>query len=56
MDIDPRALVGWLSERLAVYQVPRYIAVVDDFRRTPSQRIVKRELSQATDGCFDRTA
>lgn len=55
-DVDPRALAAWLTERLAVYQVPRYVAVVDDFRRTPSQRIVKRELSASTDDCFDRMA
>jgi carnitine-CoA ligase len=55
-DVDPRALVAWLTERLASYQVPRYVALVDDFRRTPSQRIVKRDLPTATDGCFDRMA
>jgi crotonobetaine/carnitine-CoA ligase len=54
--VDPRVLVAWLTDRLASYQVPRYIAFVDDFRRTPSQRIVKRDLSTATDGCFDRMA
>jgi crotonobetaine/carnitine-CoA ligase len=54
--IDPRALTEWLTERVAAYQVPRYVAVVDDFPRTPSLRIVKRELSAATDACFDRLA
>ncbi len=47
-------LLAWLEPRLASYQLPRYVAVVDDFERTPSQRIMKHRLSTATDECFDR--
>jgi hypothetical protein len=42
--IRPAELSGWLAERLAPFQNPRYIAVVDSFERTPSQRIAKRGL------------
>lgn len=52
--IDPRALSGWLGQRLAPYQNPRYIAVVDEFERTASQRIMKHKLSPRLDDCWDR--
>ncbi|MFX5476783.1 hypothetical protein ABTD55_22950, partial [Acinetobacter baumannii] len=38
-EIDVAAFSGWLAERLAPYQNPRYLAVVAEFERTPSQRI-----------------
>jgi crotonobetaine/carnitine-CoA ligase len=52
--IDPPELLTWLSSRLAPYQLPRYIAIVEDFDRTPSQRIMKHKLSRALDDCWDR--
>ena len=54
--IRPAELSGWLAERLAPFQNPRYIAVVDSFERTPSQRIAKRGLPRDTTGCWDRLA
>lgn len=54
--VDPAALSTWLGQRLAPYQNPRYIAVVDAFERTASQRIMKHKLSPRRDDCFDRTA
>lgn len=54
--IDPQVLSGWLGQRLAPYQNPRYIAVVDDFERTASQRIMKHKLSPRLDDCWDRVA
>jgi crotonobetaine/carnitine-CoA ligase len=54
--IDPQALSGWLGQRLASYQNPRYIAVVDEFERTASQRIMKHKLSLRLDDCWDRAA
>jgi len=54
--VDPAALSAWLAERLAPYQNPRYIAVIDEFERTPSQRIMKHKLSKDTAGCWDRLA
>lgn len=55
-DISPEALSRWLGERLAPYQNPRYIAVVAEFERTASQRIMKHKLSTSRDDCFDRMA
>lgn len=52
--IDPTELSEWLSERLARYQNPRYIEIVTDFERTPSQRIIKHVLSRNITGCWDR--
>lgn len=43
----------WLSQRLAAYQCPRYLALVDEFERTPSQRIIKHRLSTSLDDAWD---
>jgi crotonobetaine/carnitine-CoA ligase len=56
MELDPSALSAWLGERLAPYQNPRYIALVDGFERTGSQRIMKHTLPRGTEGCWDREA
>ena len=52
--LDPQALSDWLGSRLAPYQNPRYIAVVDEFERTASQRIMKHKLAALTAEAFDR--
>jgi crotonobetaine/carnitine-CoA ligase len=49
-------LSEWLSTRLARFQRPRYIAIVDQFERTPSQRIMKHKLSGRTDDAWDADA
>lgn len=54
--IDAATLSAWLSSRLAAYQMPRYIAIVAEFERTPSHRIIKHKLSRAMDDCWDRAA
>jgi crotonobetaine/carnitine-CoA ligase len=54
--VDPGELSSWLSTRLASYQNPRYICVVDEFQRTASQRIIKRTLAATSDDCWDRDA
>ena len=54
--IEPVALSHWLAARLAPYQNPRYIAFVERFERTPSERIAKRHLPRDTAGCWDRLA
>lgn len=53
---DPLALVRWCESRMPYYQIPRFIAVIDEFPRTPTQRIRKADLSRATDDCWDREA
>ena len=52
--IQPAELSQWLAARLAPYQNPRYIVVVDDFDRTPSERCMKHMLSPRTDDAWDR--
>jgi crotonobetaine/carnitine-CoA ligase len=47
--IDPAELIRWSEERLAYFQVPRYIDFIDAFPKTPSERIRKAELSRAVD-------
>jgi crotonobetaine/carnitine-CoA ligase len=54
--IDLAAFSAWLGERVALYQNPRYIAVVDGFERTPSQRIMKHKLPCDAQRCWDRLA
>jgi crotonobetaine/carnitine-CoA ligase len=49
-------LSEWLSSRLARFQRPRYITIVDQFERTPSQRIMKHKLSRRTDDAWDAEA
>lgn len=53
--VVPAELWAWLASRLARYQRPRYIAVVEAFERTPSQRIMKNKLSNRTDNAWDAT-
>lgn len=55
-NIEPTLLSKWLQQRLASYQVPRYIAIVDEFERTASQRIMKHRLSSRLDDGWDRLA
>ena len=52
--LDPAAFSGWIGERLARFQNPRYIAIVDEFERTPSQRIMKHKLPREVETCWDR--
>lgn len=54
--IDPAEFSRWLGERLAPYQNPRYIAIVNGFERTPSQRVAKQALPRDTTASFDRFA
>lgn len=56
VQIKPAELSVWLADRLAPYQNPRYIVVVDEFERTPSQRIMKHRLAQRSDPVWDRLA
>lgn len=55
-EVGHHEISHWLSERLAPYQMPRYIVFVDEFQRTPSMRIMKHRLSREVHDCFDRLA
>jgi carnitine-CoA ligase len=46
-------LVAWCRERLPHFQVPRYVVFIDEFPKTPTQRIRKGELSRETAGVWD---
>lgn len=50
---DPLALLEFCNDRLAYYQVPRYVKVVSEFPRGPTQRIRKGELDTSTEQAFD---
>lgn len=52
---DPAALSDWLAERLAPYQQPRYIAMIDEVPKTPSQRIRKHLLPVSPAGRWERS-
>jgi crotonobetaine/carnitine-CoA ligase len=54
--LGPQELSDWLAPRLARYQRPRYIAIVEEFERTPSQRIMKHKLSARADDAWDAMA
>ena len=56
MSLLAQELSDWLAPRLARYQRPRYIAIVEEFERTPSQRIMKHNLSKRTDDAWDMAA
>jgi acyl-CoA synthetase (AMP-forming)/AMP-acid ligase II len=42
--VDAEELVAFARERLAGYKLPRAIAFVDALPRTPSGKVLKREL------------
>lgn len=52
----PAAISDWLASRLASYQRPRFIAFVDAFPKTPSQRIQKHQLPSDPEGRWERAA
>jgi crotonobetaine/carnitine-CoA ligase len=54
--LAPQELSDWLAKRLAPYQNPRYIIMVDDFERTASQRIMKHKLAALDAAAWDRMA
>ncbi|MCP5151905.1 MAG: AMP-binding protein [Chromatiales bacterium] len=52
--LEPAALLAWCETRLAAFQVPTYLAFVDDFERTATQRIRKETLARGTEDCWRR--
>jgi crotonobetaine/carnitine-CoA ligase len=51
---DPAAFVQWCEGKMARFQVPRFVALVDSFPKTPTQRIMKHQLSRSITDCWDR--
>ena len=54
--LEPDALIRWCEPRIPHFQVPRYVAFIDDFPRTPTQRVRKGDLSRDVAGLWDREA
>jgi crotonobetaine/carnitine-CoA ligase len=51
--LDPLDLIKWCEGRMAYFQMPRFISFVQEFPRTPSQRIRKEALSRDISDCWD---
>jgi len=51
--LDPAELAAWCKPRMPGFQVPRFIAFIDEFPKTPTQRIRKNELPRTTKGVWD---
>lgn len=51
--LDPLAFIKWCEQRMAYFQVPRFVATIDEFPKTPSERIRKDALPRDTANCFD---
>jgi long-chain acyl-CoA synthetase len=48
-DIEPEELIAFARDRLAGYKLPRSIDFVDAFPRTPTGKVLKRELRERYD-------
>jgi crotonobetaine/carnitine-CoA ligase len=53
---DAAAIIGWCADRLAAFQLPRYVRFVTDFDRTPSERIRKGNLDRNPSDAIDLAA
>jgi len=51
--LDPLDLIKWSEARLPYYQIPRYVAFIDEFPKTPTQRIQKKELPRTVNDAWD---
>ncbi len=51
--LEPLELIKWCEERMPYFQVPRYVALVEDLPKTPTQRVRKGILPRSTDDCWD---
>ncbi|MCF3933085.1 AMP-binding protein [Acuticoccus sp. M5D2P5] len=50
---DAEALTAWCRTAMPPHHVPRYWKSVEDFARTPSQRIRRDQLDRSLDGAVD---
>lgn len=51
--LAPPDLLAWLGDRLAPFQLPRYVTIVDRLPRTPSERVAKAEIPRDVAGAWD---
>ena len=56
--VDPKALVEYLIPRTAHFMVPRYVRIVTELPRTPTQKVQKHLIRQqgVTTDTWDREA
>lgn len=56
--LEPAALIDFLRDELAYFMIPRYVRVLDELPRTPTQKVEKHRLRQAavTPDTWDREA
>ena len=54
--IDPADLLRFLVPRMAHFMVPRYIRVMADLPKTPTQKVQKHLLREVTADTWDREA
>jgi crotonobetaine/carnitine-CoA ligase len=52
-DEEPLDIIKHCENRLAYFQVPRYLAFVTEFAKTPTHRIQKNTLSRSSTDCWD---
>ncbi len=51
--LEPLDIVRWCQPRMPYFQIPRYVAFVDSFEKTPTERIRKENLSNDISDCWD---
>jgi crotonobetaine/carnitine-CoA ligase len=51
--LEPLDFIRWAETRMAYFQMPRYVAFVEVFAKTPTERIRKEVLPRDTAGIFD---
>jgi crotonobetaine/carnitine-CoA ligase len=58
VDLAPVALIDFLRDRLAYFMIPRYLRVLDELPKTPTQKVEKHTLRAAgiTADTWDREA
>ncbi|VVE02487.1 AMP-dependent synthetase [Pandoraea soli] len=51
--VAPLDLIQWCESRMPYFQIPRYVSFIDEFPKTPTQRIRKNDLARSVDGVWD---
>jgi crotonobetaine/carnitine-CoA ligase len=54
--LDPADFIEWCGPVLPRFQIPRFVAFIDEFPKTPTERIRKELLSRTTEDCWDADA
>jgi len=56
--LDPAELISFLRDRIAYFMIPRYLRLLDELPKTPTQKVEKRALRDAgiTPETWDRVA